>query len=83
MQVVYSKQAIKYLFKLDKPTIYRINNAIEQLLYEPPKGDIKPLKGQENIYRLRVGDYRILFEIDLENDIIVISRIAPRGEVYK
>lgn len=83
MQIKYAKQALKYLSKLDKITIQRIKNAILQLSNEPPEGDIKPLKGEENIYRSRIGDYRILFEIDADNDIIMIKKIAPRGDAYK
>jgi len=83
MQINYTKQALKYLAKLDKPTIQRLKNAIYQLSYEPPEGDIKPIKGQENIYRARVGDYRILFEIDSDSGVIMIRKIAPRGEIYK
>ncbi len=83
MQIDYTKQALKYLSRLDKPTIQRIKNAILQLSLEPPEGDIKPLKGQDNIYRARMGDYRIIFQIDVDNGIILISKIAPRGDAYK
>jgi len=83
MQIDYNKQALKYLSKLDKPTLQRIKNAIQQLSHDPPKGDIKPLKGQENIYRARIGGYRILFEIDADNGIVMVRKIASRGEVYK
>jgi len=83
VRINYTKQALKYLSKLDRPTIQRIKNAIVQLSHEPPEGDIKPLKGQENIYRARMGDYRILFEIDADTGMIMIRKIAPRGEAYK
>lgn len=63
--------------------MHRVKNAILHLSYEPPEGDIKPIKGQENIYRARIGDYRILFEIDADNGIIMIRKIGPRGDVYK
>ena len=76
---------------MDKPTKSRIKEAIEGI----PKGDIKVLQGSENSYRLRVGDWRILFsyfeterkdettgEIITEKAIL-IEKIAPRGEVYK
>lgn len=44
-------------------------------------GDITKLKGFENEYRLRIGDLRVLFT--LENDIITINNVKPRGEAYK
>jgi mRNA interferase RelE/StbE len=58
----------------------RMKNALRRLGEEPPKGDIKPLAGQ-NRYRLRVGDYRVLFGIN--KDVIAVYDIGPRGQIYK
>lgn len=76
LQINYSKQAIKFLSKQDKPTKIRIVNAINNL----PTGDVKKLKGQDG-YRLRVGDFRIIFDYD--GNILWIEKIDNRGEVYK
>jgi len=48
-----------------------------------PLGDIKPLHGSSDDYRLRVGDYRIIFSKGNKYLLIKIIEIAPRGEVYK
>ena len=77
MQIEYSKQAVKYINYVDKPTKKRLKEAIEKI----PLGDIKKLQGIENGYRLRVGDLRVLFS--LEDDIVYIDNILPRGQVYK
>ena len=77
MQIVYKKQAVKYINNCDKATKKRLKESIEQL----PFGDVKKLKGYEVYYRLRVGDLRVLFTI--ENDIITITDILPRGQAYK
>ena len=69
LQIEYKKKAVKYINTCDK--------AIEKI----PLGDIKKLKGLENDYRLRVGNLRVLFT--LENDIIIIDEIGPRGQIYK
>ena len=76
MEIKYSKQAVKFLKKQDKPTIKRIISAIEML----PAGDVKKLQGQVG-YRLRVGDYRIIF--DKSGNVIFIVKIGNRGEIYK
>ena len=76
MTINYSKQAIKFLKKQDKPTRERIVNAINLL----PEGDVKKLQGQSG-YRLRVGDFRILF--DKNGNILFIEKIDNRGQVYK
>lgn len=77
MEIQYSKRAVKAINGMDRPpTKQRIKKAIEYI----PNGDIKPLKGYSGSYRLRVGDWRIIFTYISEN-IILIDKIAPRGEV--
>lgn len=76
MDIQYSKQAIKFLKKQDKPTRKRIVSAINLL----PAGDVKLLQGR-NGYRLRVGDYRVIF--DIHGNILYIEKIGNRGQIYK
>lgn len=78
MQITYSRAAVKAINSMDSATKQRIKAGIEKL----PKGDIKPLQGSKGSYRLRVGDWRILFSYP-ERDIILIEKIGPRGGVYK
>lgn len=77
-KIKYEKDCLKYLKKLDRNTQVKIINAISQL----PFGDVKKLQGSIADYRLRVGNYRIIFSKDDKNIIISIIKIAPRGEVY-
>ena len=77
MEIRYSKHAIKFLKKQDKPTQQRILKAIEKLPFE---GDIKKMQGIDG-YRLRVGNYRVLF--DVNGIIIDIIDIGNRGQIYK
>lgn len=78
MQIVYSRAAVKAINSMDKATRQRIKAGIEKI----PQGDIKPLKGSPGTYRLRVGDWCILFSYT-EDDTILIEKIGPRGGVYK
>lgn len=78
MQIKYAKQAVKAINAMDRADKQRIKTAIEKL----PNGDIKPLRGCDGVFRLRVGKWRILFS-NLTYDIIMIEKVAPRGEVYK
>lgn len=77
MKIEYKKKAVKYINSVDSSTKKRLREAIEKL----PFGDIKKLKGYKDEYRLRVGDLRVLFTV--ENDIITINDIKPRGQAYK
>ena len=76
MNISYSKPAIKAIGHIDSPMKQRIKAAIENL----PDGDVKKLKGFTVAYRLRVGDYRVLFDMDTD---ITITNILPRGDAYK
>lgn len=76
-QIIYSKKAEKFLKKQDVPTRKRLVTAISKL---PLEGDIKKLQGSDG-YRLRVGDFRVIF--DVNGIIIDIIEIGNRGQIYK
>lgn len=76
MEIRYSKQAIKFLARQEESVRIRIRSALQRL----PAGDVKKLTGQP-YYRLRVGDFRILFTRD--GHIIEVSKIDNRGQVYR
>jgi mRNA interferase RelE/StbE len=78
MNITYYKQAVKTLERMDATTKQRIRQGIEGI----PKGDIKKLQGHMELYRLRVGDWRIVFSYP-DNETVLIEKISPRGEIYK
>ena len=80
MEVRLSQKAAKYLSSMNQPDKGRIAKALDKLQKEPPQGDITALSGKDG-YRLRVGSYRILF--DITEKLVDIRVIAPRGQVYK
>lgn len=86
MIVKYSRDALKFLSKLDKKSVARIRNAIQDLTLTPPKGDIKVMQGyNDNRKRLRVGAWRIIYKYGVENEIeiLFIIDIGNRGDIYK
>jgi len=80
MKFLYSRTSIKYLQKLERGVIRKIIEAIEKL---PNEGDINKLKGKKtkNIYRLRIGKFRVIYSS--EKEVIKIIKIDTRGDVYK
>ncbi|MDR1033382.1 MAG: type II toxin-antitoxin system RelE/ParE family toxin [Bifidobacteriaceae bacterium] len=82
MRVILHRLADKRLERIHDPDKRRINRALDGLEENPPVGDIRPVVGQKGLFRLKVGDYRILFHKDFA-DIIFVTQIKSRGEVYK
>lgn len=82
-QITYSREATKTLIKMPANTAKLIRSKIEQYAADPAglANNVKALKGGEGVFRLRVGDWRVLFTD--EGEVIAIVRIAPRGSVYE
>ena len=86
MKIRYSKNAMKFLNKLDKISVLRIVAGIEGLTLKPPAGDIKVMQGlKDGTMRLRVGSWRVLYRYGEENalEILLVLDIGNRGDIYK
>ena len=79
-QIVIDKPALKFLQKQSPDQRDRLLKAIYKL---PELGDIKPMSGHENLYRLRVGTYRVIYTIDNNILTVRVLTIGNRGDVYK
>lgn len=79
-QIIIKKKAKKFIDKLPADERRRVVSAIERL---PNGEDIKKLKGYDNLLRLRVGDYRIVYTIDNGKLIVYVIDIDNRGDIYK
>ena len=80
-KIVIEQPAEKFIVKLPRPDKERILKAIYRL---PDEGDIKALKGQKSrgMYRLRVGDYRIIYTVDSGQLIVCVIDAGNRGQIY-
>ncbi len=69
--------------KLSQQLLDRIQTKIDDLAIEPRPNGVKKLKGEENSYRIRVGDYRVIY--DIFDDVLLVSvvSVGHRSEVYK
>ena len=86
MKIRYSKDALKFLSKVQKPIAQNIRTAIRGLTLDPPEGDIKTMQGySDGRMRLRVGKYRVIYRYDKDKklDILYIIDIGSRGDIYK
>jgi mRNA interferase RelE/StbE len=82
-KILYRASVKRELRRLDVPTVKRIDAAILALADNPrPSGCVR-LSGQSHLWRIRVGDYRVLYEIQDRQLIVLVVSVAHRREVYR
>ncbi len=83
-QVVFLPNALDDLSKLDKSIAKRIINRIEWLSENIDNSSPIPLKSKlSGFYKLRIGDWRVIYEISKKAEIISIHKIGHRKDIYK
>ena len=82
-ETLLERRAEKDLRRLAAEVFQRVIAAIEALAHDPRPEGCKKLKGAGDDWRIRVGDYRVLYDIDDGNQVIRIMRIRHRREAYR
>ena len=82
-KIHWKKSAVKELKKLERAFIPKILEVIENLAENPYPAGTKKLQSSEHTYRLRVGDYRVVYSVKETQVIIEIIRIGHRKDIYK
>jgi len=80
-EIIFSQKAKKQLFKLEKNTQERIIAVLERIRIRP-ETYITKLIGDPG-YKLRVGDYRLIMDIDNNNLLILVIKVGHRKDIYK
>lgn len=81
-QLLIEKKAKKQLAKISEPEFSRIVEAIEKLAFEPRPTGAKKLSGRDG-YRIRVGNFRVIYNIQDKKLVILVLEIGHRKDVYK
>ncbi len=83
-KLIYSENVDKEFQNIDPKEVTRIIAKINQLRMGAGNLDIKKLKGcKYDLYRLRCGDYRIIYQLISGQRILYIVAVGPRGHIYK
>jgi len=82
-RVELTRSAEKDLRKIDRSRVATIVKELESLVSEPRPSGVKKLVGAEKTYRIRIGDYRVVYEIRDDVMIVLVIRIAHRRDVYR
>lgn len=75
--------ALRQLADLNKNIRERLNLKIQTLAENPRPHGVKKLSGYEQTYRIRVGDYRVLYEIHDQILLILVVEVGHRGNIYR
>ncbi len=83
-RIVFTKQATRTLRKMSRQTARLIRDKLDQLAQDPydRNPNLTKLQGRSG-YRLRVGDWRVIYELEDERLVILVLKVGPRGEVYR
>ena len=82
-QIEWKRSAVKELEKLSPQNIHRIIKTIETLIDNPRPTNARKLIGSDYTYRLRVGDYRVVYSIFESSLIIEIVKVGHRRDIYR
>ncbi len=82
-EVTLLEKAIKELSKLPKKEADKVAAKIDKLGDDPYPTGSKKLQSYENVYRIRQGDYRILYEVQNKRLTVQVVKIGSRKDVYK
>ena len=81
--VILKPAALRDLRKLPEDARRRIAVTIDSLAGEPRPTGVEKLQGEAELYRVRVGDYRIVYQVESKAPVVVVVRIGHRREVYR
>lgn len=84
MKIIFRRAAEKSLARLPANRRRQVVDRIEGLSAAPTSRtlDIRPLEGKPGLFRLRIGDYRVLFSIDEVAETVTIELFRTRGDIY-
>ena len=81
--IEFTRSAEKDLRRIERSRVPAIFDGINQLSIDPrPKG-VKKLAGADRTYRIRIGDYRVVYEIEDIALVVLVIRVAHRKDVYR
>jgi mRNA interferase RelE/StbE len=83
VEIRYSKKALKYLLKLQPKLRDRIRNTIRKIADGNTQGQNIVVMQDVDAFRVRTGDYRVIYEINDDELVFIVIKIGARGYVYK
>ena len=85
MELLIEREAARRLRDLSPKARVSLLDRLESIAADPfaRQPNVKPLEGQRSVFRLRQGDWRAVYVVDRAANQVRVTRVAPRGEVYR
>ncbi len=81
--VILERRVEQALRRLPRDVLIRVDRLLLSLAADPRPVGCKKLKGHDNLYRLRIGDWRLIYTVEDDRLVVLVVEIAPRGGVYR
>ncbi len=82
-RIEFVKNAIKQFKALPANEQHRLKPKIDALAIEPCPAGVVKLSGEENLYRIRVGNYRVVYTIEDKQLLVLVLKLGHRREIYR
>ena len=82
-KVKLTREPEKFIRRQNRKTQIQLTSALRKLASQPRPKQAKKLAGMDDLYRVRAGDYRIVYTIEDKKLIVLVVRVAHRKEIYK
>jgi mRNA interferase RelE/StbE len=82
-EIRFRRSALRELADLQQPIRRRVTRAIDALARDPRPPGVTLMSGPERIWRIRVGEYRILYRLDDDRLVVIVLRVRHRKDAYR
>ncbi len=82
-KVAFAAGAKRQFDKLPKPAQQRLGEAIAQLAEDPRPPGVVKLSGEEGLYRVRSGNYRVVYRVEDDRLLVLVVKVGHRREIYR
>ena len=82
-EIEFTKRARRQFIKLIPAVQLRLQGAIDELSENPRPDGVKKLKGRDDEYRIRIGDYRVIYAVEDRVLLVILVQVGLRSNVYE
>ena len=82
-EIVFARSARREIEDLEARTVERVMRKVEGLAADPGPSGCRKLVGRNNLWRIRVGDYRVIYAVDDDRRLVDVNAVRHRSKAYE